>query len=209
MTSLGAPFPGFDMAIHKRQLTKGLVRQLYDLACTPFRLGSFRERWDSFGWSYKPGSGDEFGFPVEVPGNWPLTIDPLGAKVVGASLPFYYWENYNPEFHEDLKEYQRQRQAFDDEFDSAASLAGRVLPTPLQSWTDADEDAHKAVIWEGEHGLLILQQACFDPQFGIELDFWLAGCSRTDFRPSTPLIDWLCKRNQRLHSKQDFPPLCW
>ena len=197
------------MAIHQRPLTETLVRQLYELACTPFRLASFRDRWDSFGWSYKPSVGDEFGFQVQVPGAWPLSTDPLGEEVIGASLPFYYWEDYDPEFHDDPEEYRHQRQAYDDEFETAVGLARRVLPTPVQFWTDADEDAHRAVVWGGDHGLLILQQACFDPQFGIELDFWLAGCSRQDFHPATPLIDWLCKRSQSLHAEHDFPPLRW
>jgi hypothetical protein len=197
------------MAIHKLKLTKTLVRQLYELACTPFRLASFRERWDSFGWSYKPGVGDEFGFQVHVRGSWPLTIDPLGEEVICADFPFYYWEDYDPQFHKDLEEYNRRRQAYEDEFETALNLARGVLATPLQFWTDADKDAHKAVVWEGDHGLLILQQAAFDLQFGIQLDFWLMGCSRQDFHPTTPLIDWLCKRSKRLHAKSDFPPLCW
>lgn len=197
------------MAIHKRPLTKTLVRQLYELACTPFRLTAFRERWVSFGWTCEPDLGDEFGFPVQVADSWALTIDPLGAQVVGASLPFYYWEDYDPEFHDDLEEYNRQRRAYDEEFESAVNLAGATLPPPVQSWTNADKDAHRAIVWEGSRGLLILQQACFDPQFGIELDFWLEGCSRREFRPKTPLIDWLCKRSKRLHAKRGFPPLRW
>lgn len=190
-------------------MTDDLVRQLYELACTPFRLASFRERWESFGWSYEPSVGDEFGFHVQAPGGWSLIIDPFGEEVVGASLPFYYWEDYDPRWHDDLNEYQRQRLAYSDEFETAAGLARRVLPAPAMFWTDEDGDAHRAVVWVGGHGLLILQQACFDPQFGIELDFWLTGCSMQDFRPTTPLIDWLCKRGQSLHAERDFPPRRW
>jgi hypothetical protein len=197
------------MAIHELPLTETVAQQLYELACTPFRLASFRERWDSFGWSYSPGVGDEFGFRVQVLGGWSLIVEPLGEEVIGASLPFYYLEEYNPEFHDDLEEYRRQRQAYNDGFERAVSLAQRILPAPVRFWTDADERAHRAVVWRGSHGLLILQQACFDPQFGIELDFWLVGCSEEEFRPATPLIDWLCKRSQSLHAERDFPPLRW
>jgi hypothetical protein len=197
------------VAIHHYPLTEAIVRQLYALAWTPFRLPSFRERWESFGWSYEPGMGDEFGFRVRIHDEWSLSIDPLGEHIIGASLAFHYWEDYEPEFHDNPEEYRRQRQAYDDKFEAAAKLAQRVLPTPMRFWTDADEDAHRAIVWEGEHGLLILQQAGFDPQFGIELDFWLEGCSKDDFQPNTPLIDWLCRRSRSLHAKGDFPPLCW
>lgn len=197
------------MAIHKRPLNETIVRQLYELACTPFELAWFRQRWDAFGWSYKPGIGDEFGFQVQVPGFWSLGVDPLAEKVLCATLPFYYWEDCDPEFHEELEEYLHQRQAFDDEFETAANLARRLLPTPVQFWTDADVDAHKAIVWKGDHGLLILQQACFDLQFGIELDFWLVACSVKEFHPATPLIHWLCKHSERLHAESDSPPLRW
>jgi hypothetical protein len=196
------------MAIQSLPLSDTIVLQLFELACTPFRLASHRERWDSFGWSC-PRDASEFGFQVQIPGGWWLGVDPLGEQVVGATLAFYCWEDYSPQFHDDLQEYKRQRHAYDVEFEAAASRARRVLPAPVQSWADADKDAHKAVVWEGTDGLLILQQASFDSQFGIEIDFWLEGCSMVDFRPSTPLIDWLCKRSQNLHAEHGFPPLRW
>lgn len=138
-----------------------------------------------------------------------LSVDPLGDEVVGASLPFCYWEEYNPEFHDDLQEYGSQREAYNRVFEKAAGLARRLLPPPVQFWTDADERAHRAVVWEGNHGLLILQQASFDPQFGIEVDFWLAACSRQQFCATTPLIDWLCQRSHSTHAERGFPPLHW
>jgi hypothetical protein len=146
---------------------------------------------------------------VQVSSDWSLIVDPLGKEVIGATLPFYYWEDYDPKFHQDFEDYQRQRQAYDDEFEASARFARRLLPSPIQVCAGMDKNAHKAVVWEGEHGLLILQQACFDPQFGIDLDFWLAGCSVQAFHPTTPLISWLCTRSQRLHADRGFPPLCW
>ncbi len=186
------------MRDHKKSLTNTLIHQLYELVCTPFRLASFQKQWDSFGWSYTPSIGDEFGFQVQLTPGWSLSVDPLGDEIISATLPFYYWENYDPKFHEDLGEYTRQRQEYNAAFETAASLARRLLPPPIQFWTDADEDAHKAIAWEGDHGLLILQQACFDPQFGIDLDFWLTNCSRQDFHPTMPLIDWLTEHSRKI-----------
>jgi hypothetical protein len=156
------------MSIEAQPLDETVVRQLYELACTPFTLSAFEERWKSFGWSHEPDASDCYGFRVDVPGRWDLWVDPLGSEIVCASLPFCYWEDYDPEDHADPAEYRRQRCTYDDAFETAESLAKRVLPRFLQSWTDADENKHRAAVWEGDHGLLVLQQAGFDPQFGIE-----------------------------------------
>jgi hypothetical protein len=197
------------MAKQKRLLTSALVRQLFELANTPFRLHPFRERWESFGWSYQPEPGDEFSFRVHPSDRLSLLVQPLGDEVIDASLAFYYWENYDPEFHDDPRKFDRELKAFEREFEVAARLARRILPPPLQLWTDDDKDAHKAIIWKGGNGLLILQQACFDPQFGIEVDFWLTSCPPQEFRPTSPLIDFLCNYGQRLHATRKFPPLSW
>lgn len=194
------------MSIENRPLTETPIRQLYELACTPFTLASFRERWAAFGWSYEPSASDQFGFQVEVLGTWPLIVDPLGGDVIGASLPFCYWDDCDPEAHDDLAEYSRQRREYDEAFETAANSARRLLPGSMKPWTDATEDSHKAIVWEGDYGLLILQQACYDPQFGIEVDFWLTNCTRQDFQPTTPLIDWLCKRSRDIRAGQDLPP---
>jgi len=149
--------------------------------------------------------------PDDVGDDASLLVDPLGDEIIGASLSFYAWEGYDPEFHKSAAEYASERDAYNAAFDAAAELARGVLPPPLMEWTDArpsvGADAHRAMVWEGTHGLLILQQAAFDLQFGLELMFWLMGCSRNEFRPTTPLIEWLCDRSRSLHDKHGFPPL--
>src|SRR5436190_15326983 len=102
-------------------------------------------------------------------GGLSLSVDPLGSEVVGASLAFCYWEDFEPRSDDDRGEYERERRAYGEEFEAAGHLARCVLPPPITHWTDADKDAHRAIVWQGEHGLLILQQASFDPQFGIEI----------------------------------------
>lgn len=195
--------------MEKLRLSEALVGQLYELACTPFTLACWQAKWTTFGWDYDQHVGDKYGLHVQVTGDWSLMIDPLGERVVCASLPWLYWEDYAATDHADPAEYRRQRQAYDDEFAAAARLAGRVLPSPVQAWKDQDEAAHQAVIWAGSCSLLILQQACFDPQFGIEINFWLPGCIQQDFQPHTPLIDWLGAHSQAVHDQQGFPPLRW
>ena len=133
------------MAIHKRPLTTTLVRQLFELACTPFKLATFHERWNSYGWSYQLSAGDDFGFQVQVPHVWPLSVDPLGEEIIGATLPFLYWDDLEDwdddedwEIYAGREEYKRQRDAYDAEFEAATKLALATLPPPWQYWTDAD-----------------------------------------------------------------------
>jgi hypothetical protein len=84
-----------------------------------------------------------------------------------------------------------------------------VLGPPVLEWRDSDKDAHRATIWEARSALLILQQADFDIQSGREINFWLLPCTLTEFRPTSPLIDWLCHRSREAHKQQGFPPLVW
>jgi hypothetical protein len=184
-----------------------LVGQLHQLACLPFKLRDFRDAWSRFGWVYEPGSGDEFGFQVHVPAYWPLTVDPLGTDVIGARLVFCFWDDYDPQFHDDLDEYARQRSEYEALYERAWVVSQGLLGPPASEWVNQDRDAHKAAVWPGQTGLLILQQAAFDLQFGIEIDFWLEPVSISEFRPRTPLIDWLAERSIRLHDRRGFPPL--
>lgn len=175
--------------------TEELIRQLFQLVCTPFRLDAWRERWSENRWSHDPSPSDKFGFTVGLPEGRVLLVSPVGDESIAACLPLHYWEEFDPEFHTDPEEYARQKKAFNARFEAAAELALQQLPKPLLRWTDADQNAHRAIAWEGTEGMLILQQASRDPQFGIEVDFWLARCKKAEFCPRTPLIDWLMQRS--------------
>lgn len=181
------------MAIESIPLKEEIVRQLFALSNTPFQLGKFRERWESFGWSYQPSWDDEFGFKVQIPGSWPLSAVPSGDTVAGAWYAFCLWEDFSPNDYSALQLYEQGRQEFDFQYSKARQIAEAVLGAPYLTWTDDDKDAYQAQIWEGSNGLLILQQACYDPQFGVEINFWLLEGNRQEFRPSTPLIDAICK----------------
>jgi hypothetical protein len=174
--------------------TEQLVRRLYELACTPFTPAAWMARWDQYRWSYDPWPADELPFSVTLPEGFRMRVQSEDDGLVGASLPIYFWEEYDPEFHDDPREHARQKKRFDDRFDATAEVALRHLPEPFFRWTDADQSAHRAMVWEGTSGILVLQQASVDPQFGIEVDFWVDNCRKEEFRPQTPLIDWLMNR---------------
>lgn len=194
--------------IHETPPTRELVRQLHELASTPFDLAAHRRRWEGYGWDYRPSPEDRFGFQVSVPEHGSLWIDPLGREVLGARLPFCFWETRDPDRHVDAREHRRQRNAFDLAFFNAGILAEEELEVAPKLWTDRDADAHRACIWETEHGLLILQQACFDLQSGLEIHFWLERRS-ADFATETPLIDGCIRRSSERHDAEGFPELPW
>jgi len=182
------------------------IQQLYELANTPFSLHQFRQRWNEFGWHYQPQSSDPFGFSVRVSVDQVLAVDPCGDDVICAFLPFLYWEDYDLAQHQDRGEWQRQRRAYDAAYETTTDLANSVLTPSKLHWQDDDVEGHKAAAWPGAHGLLILQQAAFDVQFGMEINFWLTRCSEDAFHPTTPLIDWLTRLSQAEHDRRGFPP---
>ena len=84
---------------------------------------------------------------------------------------------------------------FADAFAGALTRATEVLGPPTMIGHDTDDDAHSYAMWTGSEAWLILQQAAFDTQFGLEVNFWLEPIRGTLFTPTSPLIDWLIARN--------------
>lgn len=186
-----------------------MIKQIYQLACTPFLIEDWRKILMTYDWYSEPNDCDEFCISIEITEDFYFSIDPLGKEILSAILPFYYWEDYEPEWHENIEEYNRQLKLYNEEFELVKTIALTVLPPPFFYWTDLDEDRHKTVIWEGKHGILILQQACGDIQFGMEINLWLENCSKDEFNPKISLIDWLEKRSQNIRDRQGFPKICW
>jgi len=142
-----------------------------------------------------------------VPEHGALSVDPLGREVVSSRLPFCFWETQDRDHPRE--EQRRQRHAFDLAFFNAGILTEEVLDAAPTLWTDHDADSYRACIWQTEHGLLILQQACFDLQSGREIHFWLESLAGGDFQTETPLIDGCIRRTSALHDEQGFPDLVW
>src|SRR5690348_1629511 len=119
------------MSVEKFPLDQNLVRQLFELANTPFTLDRFAERWNAFGWSHKQTAHDEFGFRVKITDELSLLVAPHENRIAAAILPFCWWEGYNPQFRSDLQEHQREHAAFDAAFQSTTELTTQVLSTPF------------------------------------------------------------------------------
>ncbi len=195
------------VGIEHRPLTAQLVLQLFELANTPFNMRAFRERWAKYGWTHEAASSDSFGFHVEIPDQWPLNVDPLGPEIICARVPVCYWTEDDVDSGYEPGKVDQQRKAFDEAFVAAESVVRRQLSNPFMTWTDATEPFRQARMWAGLHGVLTLQQACFDPQFGLEINVWLQEGTRAKFQPTSPLIDWLCDRSRSRHEEKGFPPL--
>ncbi len=191
----------------KLPLTKKLVFELHSLSNRPFTLNEIQKMWKSLGWSYLPNSGNDISIQFPIDENFRLLVDPLGDIFTSASLPILYWENFSPEYYNDAKEYKDQKQQFDSEFEQVKQLVLKILPQPTMNWIDIDKNGHKAVIWKGQYGLFILQQACFDPQFGYEINFWLQNYTPEEFVPTSPLIDWLVQKNYHFYDINGYSKL--
>jgi hypothetical protein len=102
--------------MHKVALNATLITQLHELVSAPFTLPAFNERWNQFGWTYEPADDDEFGFRVRVSNDLMLGVDPLGNNVLLASLPFVYWEKYDPRWHPSAASYSLELEEYNSEY---------------------------------------------------------------------------------------------
>jgi hypothetical protein len=172
---------------------------MYALASTPFEREAFQQRWQEFGWSYVPKTADEFGFQVEIDAGIGLMVAPRGDRVECASLPFCYWEEYDPEWHDSPQSHKAQRRQYDRAYEQAFRQVQAILDSPFRTGEDppvlTEGVRYRWAAWRGETALLILQQCLYDAQFGIEVNLWLEPCKVADFTPSPPLIDWLMGRH--------------
>ena len=175
--------------------TETMIRRLFELACTPFQVSLWRTRWSVYGWCFDSEPSEPDDFLVTLPEGIALRVSADGDRLTGASLPFCFWEDFSADDHQNAPEFFREKKEFDACLDDAADLASRVLPKPFLQWQDKDDRGHRAFAWKGTEGILILQQASVDPQFGIEVDFWLTANGGLEFSPRTPLIDYLTRRS--------------
>jgi hypothetical protein len=184
-----------------------IIAILDRLAGTSFQLPAWREVWREHGWSYAPQAGDEFGFQVDLPELAdPLSIDPLGAEILGARLAFHWWEHHDAGWYDAPEDYERELRRYRESFDEARTIASEVIGAPAMERETAD--GKRAAIWERSHGLVLLIEALFDPQFGAEIAFWLEPCGLSSLPPApADLVSWIAERHAARHEAGGHPPL--
>lgn len=119
------------MTIEKIHITETIIKQMYHLACTPFYLENWRKILMTYDWYSEPTDCDRFCIAIKITEDFYFSIDPLGKEIIGAILPFYYWEDYEFEWHETIEEYHRQLKLYNEEFELVKTIALKVLPSPF------------------------------------------------------------------------------
>jgi hypothetical protein len=187
------------------------VAELFALASTPFTANSFRTACERFS-RFDPGSSDEdlwyFALaerPRLIVG---LEVTPVrhtnddrpidrGTAVTFAVLSICWWESFLPSQHASAAAFGAERGEFDRVYDEARAAAVEAIGPPELTGTDTGRDGHQYAIWRGNTGLLILQQSAYDPQFGLDVNYWLHPWAGPDPKPTSPFIDWLLLERPR------------
>jgi hypothetical protein len=184
---------------------EALIQPLFQLASVSFEPEEFRSACKSIGRLLKSNSDDlwHFGAGPKLVLMVSLDVETVGRQgglgqavcrpvsVRFAVLSFCGWETCNPRDHWTRKSYQTEREQFDQVFADALERTIEELGKPLVQGQDTDNQAHHWAIWRGRTGLFVLQQSAYDPQFGLDINYWICPWSEQNLRPSSPLIDWL------------------
>lgn len=109
-----------------------------------------------------------------------------------AILSLCWWDTYEKTQHANFQSWQKEREEFDKCYSVSLASAIEVIGPPRIEGADTDENRHRYAIWRGKAGLLILQQSSYDPQFGLDVNYWVQPWSGSDPKPTSPFIDWLC-----------------
>jgi hypothetical protein len=169
---------------------KAPVEALFGLASTPFRVGAFRPACEQFA-TFDESSSDADLWYFSVGG--PRMIVGLdGKRVVRfAVLSICWWDSFLPAEHPSRESFEAERAEFDRLYAQELEAATGLLGPPKLAGRDRDEDAHRWAVWRGRTGILVLQQSAYDPQFGLDVNYWLHPWEGAHPRPSSPFIDWL------------------
>jgi hypothetical protein len=192
-------FPGFNPPIAR----------LFELANTSFTPKTFRRRCERFAIFNSPSSFEDLwyfsvnggpslivGLETELTGRKKPNGEPKYRQlaVSCAILSICWWETFLKSEHKSVESWKAERVEFDRLFTVSLAESTAVLGPPRLQGMDADKNRHHFAIWRGETGLLILQESAYDPQFGLDVNYWIQPWSGSDPHPTSPFIDWLCKQ---------------
>jgi hypothetical protein len=185
-----------------------LIERLFELANTASVPGAFRGVCEQVA-TFDPSSSHDDLWYFSVCGG-PSLIVGLETELTGRTKPngspeyrqlsvscailsLCWWESFLKADHKTLGSWEAERAEFDRFYRESLAVAIATLGQPQIHGTDADENQHQQAIWRGKTGLLILQQSAYDPQFGLDVNYWIQPWSGRDLRPTSPFNDWLCK----------------
>ncbi len=108
-----------------------------------------------------------------------------------AVLSICWWETFLPTQHANRESFQAEQREFNRLYNEELQAATAVLGPPQLAGQDQDEHAHRWAAWRGRTGLLVLQQSAYDPQFGLDVNYWLHPWKGGTPQPTSPFVDWL------------------
>lgn len=187
------------------------ITRLFELANTSLEPQAFRNTCEKFA-TFDPSSSDDDLWYFSLSGG-PTLIVGLDTELTGrkkpngwpecrqlavscAILSICWWESFLQSDHDTLASWKAERAEFDRFYRQSLAAAQGVLGPPRLQGADADEHRHQHAIWFGKTGLLILQQSAYDPQFGLDVNYWIHPLSGEAPQPTSPLIDWLSSANR-------------
>jgi hypothetical protein len=194
------------MAIEQFRGFQPPITALFGLANSSFSPTAFRKECEQFAAFDKDSSSDDlwrFSLASGATLMVALNVEATGGKKVNgwpeyraldvccAILSICWWETFLQSEHVSLRTWQKEREEFDACFSEAFSRTVQALGLPRIQGTDTDENRHRYAIWRGETGIFVLQQSAYDPQFGLDVNYWVQPWSGSDPGPTSPFIDWL------------------
>jgi hypothetical protein len=196
------------MALEKFPGFQPPITQLFRLANGTFEPHAFRHECEKFA-TFEAGSSDDNVWRFSLQGG-PTLMVVLNTELTGrkkpngwpehrllsvscAILSLCWWDTFEKSEHANLHSWQKEREEFDQCYSELLTSTIEVLGLPRIQGSDVDEKRHRYAIWRGATGLLILQQSAYDPQFGLDVNYWVQPWSGPDPRPTSPFINWLCK----------------
>ena len=114
-------------------------------------------------------------------------------RVTCAILSVCWWDTFAKSDHASESTWSTEKEEFDRCFSELIIQTTDNLGPPHIQGADEDERRHAYAIWRGQSGLLVLQQSAYDPQFGLDVNYWILPWPGSDPSPTSPFIDWLCK----------------
>ena len=166
------------------------VEALFGLANTPFEAVPFRAACERFG-TFDASSSDADLWYFSICGPRLIVGVSDAGAVRSAVLSICWWETFLPAEHPDRASWEEERAEFDHCYAHELGAATAVLGDPELVGQDQNADARRWAFWRGRTGLLILQQSAYDPQFGLDVNYWLHPWRGGKPRPGSPFIDWL------------------
>jgi hypothetical protein len=164
------------------------IGPIFSLTARPFEYAGLIQRCKRLGWKVEEEeNGDDFGYCwFRLARSLRFGVDAGIGR--GGPLALAYLYHYDEGGEMGLKPnpyYRTGREDYARAFEKAQSAAEIVLGQPAErgqyQYDSSPECRYGYATWAGDAAALVIKQDDIDPQFGMDVDLWIA--SRTSERP--------------------------